>query len=66
LTYGVRRQKVNALCRIAVRCTSYSHLPNAKSGTRRRCYCSYGSAHDMKYCCWVGLLLGYCSTGWPL
>ena len=36
------------------------------SGTCRRCYCSCGLAQDMKHCCWVGLLLGYYSTAWPL
>ena len=54
------------LCRIDVRCTLYSHWLSAISGTRRRCYCSYGSAQDMKHCCWVGLLLGCYSTAWPL
>ena len=61
-----RHQKVDALCRIDVRCTSYSHWLSVTSGTRQRCYCSYGSAHAMKHCCCVGLLLGYYSTAWPL
>ena len=35
-------------------------------GICQLCYCSYGSAQDRKHCCWVGLILGYYSTAWPL
>jgi len=47
MTYGVRHQKVNTLCRIDVRCMSYCHWANTMSGTGRCCYCSYGLAHNM-------------------
>jgi len=53
-------------CTLQVHRMSYSHWLNVMSGTCRHCYCSYGSAQNMKHYSWVGLLLGYYSTAWPL
>ena len=53
-------------CTLQVYRMSYSHWLNVMSGTCWHCYCSYGSAQNMKHYSWVGLLLGYYSTAWPL
>ena len=64
--YRVQHQKVDALCSIDIRRMSYFHLVNVMFDISQHFYCSYGSAQDMKHCCWIRLLWSCYSTTWLL